>query len=424
MIQHQHSNLTPKSGGSQRWPGTPSNNIGVQNFADRYDVLHAGVDTLTLSGVCDDVEAFRALLYCVEDHVARDGYGEMQWNGSPMVLTRAYGVLPYRLVGENGAAVLLPPAASAERGFQLRLGPTWLLERGEGEYEAAAQAEAWRILGLGDMPTLRHISRVDLCMDVLMSVEEWSRINSLVANHIEGRHVITRAKYLRAYTDPGSGVATGFSVGKQDIRLNLYDKKREATKAGGYDWPMWSKVYGRAIPDGCVVARFEYQMQRAFLRSFEGRDAATGQVVEGINTLAELRKGVGTLFDYLTVKWFRLAELEEDHEHKRADLPVWSKLREAFGRAFSVRWLGFRRVNLRRLVSTDLEGLQRQILGCAKSVAAVLGWRAGADGPVSLRMALYAAAEALERADADKWQEGAQRRFQGLRFQYSALGVA
>ncbi len=409
---------TPNGADSQPNDCTPANNIGVQNFAQGFEVLHAGVDTLVFSGICEDVDAFRALCYCVEDRAKSDqGYGPIEVNGQAFVLTRAFGVLPYRLVADTGAAWLLPPGDSAERGFQVRLGPVWLLVRGEDEYEAEALAETRRAFGLGESPRIRHISRVDLCMDVLMTEAQWANMNSLVANSVENGHVITRAKWLRPYIDPGSGRATGFQVGKQAIALRLYDKKLEATKPDSYDWPMWLEVYGREIPDGHVVARFEYQMQREFLKSFEGLDVRTGEVTEGIHTLAELRRGVGTLFDYLTTKWFRLAELQGDREHRREDVPVWAGLRASFGRAFATRWLGFRRVNLRRLISTDVEGLQRQIRGCAKTLAAALGWRGGQDAPVSLRAALYAVAEDLGEEDAGKWRRDACARFEGLRFQ-------
>ncbi len=405
--------------GADSQPGdcTPGNNIGVQNFAEGYELLHAGVDTLTLSGVSDEVEAFRAICYWVEERARVEGYGPDELNGHQLVLTRAYGVLAYRLVSDTGSAWLLPPGDGAERGFQVRLGPTWLLARSEAEYEAEALAQTRAVFGIGDKPQLRHLSRVDLCMDVLMSEAEWRSINSLVANTVEERHVITRAKHLQSYVDPGDGRATGFSVGKGAIRLNLYDKRREATRPAGYDWPMWAEVYGREIPDGYVVARFEYQMQREFLKSFEGIDAATGEITEGIHTLAQLRGGVGTLFDYLTTKWFRLAELHEDHEHRRQDVPVWSRLRASFARAFSTRWLGFKRVNLRRLVSTDIQGLQRQIRGCAKTLAAALGWREGHEAPISLRAALYAVADAMTDEDAERWRRDASARFEGLRFQ-------
>ncbi len=418
MIRKWQSNLTPKLSGRQQDDSTPANNIGVQNFVNGFQVLHAGVDTLTLSGVCEDVDAFRALCYCVEDRAKSEGgYGPIDINGHSLVLTRAYGVLPYRLVAETGAAWLLPPGDSAQRGFQVRLGPVWLLARSEAEYEAEALAETRKLFGLGDIPRIRHISRVDLCMDVLMTDAEWTALNSLVANTVENRHVITRAKHLEPFINPGTGRATGFQVGKQAICLRLYDKKAEATKPGGYDWPMWLEVYGREIPDGYVVARFEYQMLRDFLKSFEGRDLATGEVIQGIHTLAELRGGVGTLFDYLTMKWFRLAEVHGDIEHKRQDLAVWSALRASFARAFATRWLGFKRVNLRRLISTDVEGLQRQIRGCAKTLAAALAWRGGQDAPVSLRAALYAVAEDLGEEDAGKWRRDACARLEGLRFQ-------
>jgi hypothetical protein len=119
-------------------------------------------------------------------------------------------------------------------------------------------------------------------------------------------------------------------VGKGDIRQRVYDKGLKAGKDGTL--PMWSKVWSDAdgqgdafvIPDGYVLARFEWQLRRGFLREL----AELGGPMK-VRTLAEFKQCAPSILEYLCNDWFKFCGPEQGihlHVATASEVPQAIKL--------------------------------------------------------------------------------------------------
>jgi len=120
------------------------------------------------------------------------------------------------------------------------------------------------------------------------------------------------------------------------LRVLIYDKSREVKVSGKHEWmtQMWAakESYTADLP----VYRAEFQFFRKALRELRRQDPETGQL-SGINTIADLRSGVGDLVRYVVGgkgrrAWFRVAS--PDSRDRRTELrggaPWWQELARAF----------------------------------------------------------------------------------------------
>jgi hypothetical protein len=161
------------------------------------------------------------------------------------------------------------------------------------------------LMQLGDVTHTAHVSRFDLYVDFLTSIdlgsfteEEW----------------VTRAVEKHKWFNKNN--FTGISIGiGGDLSYRLYNKELEINKKGKrYDlFELW-KIAGWNGSD--TVWRSEYQARGALLRQL------------GIYSLDDLISGLGALNRYFTVEWLRLTNLNvNDVNHSRWPItPLWQDI--------------------------------------------------------------------------------------------------
>lgn len=159
------------------------------------------------------------------------------------------------------------------------------------------------ILRLGELPEEANVSRIDLFVDFVSSVdmESWDR------------HAwVTRAKRIDAHAD---GDFSGWSIGLGGIiSARLYNKTLEIEKSKKtYLFDLWRA----AGWDGkSAVWRLEFELKREVLTQ------------HGLSKLGEVLGNLNGLWSYCTTDWLRLTlPQEEDQTRSRWPIhPLWGYL--------------------------------------------------------------------------------------------------
>ncbi len=154
-------------------------------------------------------------------------------------------------------------------------------------------------------------SRVDICVDVLLSEDIWS------IDLIEYR--TTRAGYAAPHFF--NRKLTGISVGKGAVSARLYDKpleiKQKSKKTWMYDvWPI------KDVPDGMKIIRVEYQLRREALKQLS------------INTDRDLFSNLNNLWAYCTEKWLKFQDNPGKHHTQRKTFDWWKVIQSGFSGDF------------------------------------------------------------------------------------------
>lgn len=381
--------------------------------AGKFPVLHLGFDTIEWNYKLDEL-TLAGLVYPLAPMV---GAGEQVDSQYSFVVTRIGGFsYRYKVQFSAGFDVYFPDAGFSRYGLRIVAHSKVCVLADNIEDDALAVIAY--LLGLdAEQLAPLALSRVDVCLDLLMSDAEFQRFSKQVAGRSSS--VVTRARHMSGYIDGDR--YTGVSVGKEQIKLRVYDKVAESLIGG--DWSFWSQLYGQGqsfeVPEGQVVARFEFQLRRETLRDWNKE-----QLPDGLSTLEQFRASSADVLHYLCTDWFRLAGAPRGHEHERRSLPFWRGVRDGFVSSAWSSYSGTLRRKLRRTVSSNLGKLTDVAVGCLASIAAVLGHTQqdehgssddGASGAVSEVAALGFLRQHIERIRA-KWEAGRDRRYKQLKY--------
>jgi hypothetical protein len=400
----------------------PSTNRGLRNFAkgkslelhkaskglSKVDVKYLGIDTADFS-----IELSEDELSHIEPMLlGLVGQGENSHLDQRFVVSLLKLPYRYKVAVADGVELYVPSKDHAYLGLKVSAGARVCLSAEDVEREAC-EVLSWFLLG--EPEQLREkvcLSRVDTCLDVLMTERAFQHVSGLVAR--KSSLVVTRARMKEPFIDGDR--YTGFAVGKDKIRLRLYDKGLKAGKDGTLE--MWSKVWSDAdgegdalvVPDGYVLARFEWQLRRKYL----GELAEIGGPMK-VRTLAEFKQCAPSILEYLCNDWFKLCGPGRGKQHERPMLPVWKAITAGFT---SGSWSDVEvkvKRELRRVVPGNVDMLFGQAAGCLASAAAVLGHRGGQDEAQSDAVIL-AALRTYMHEDLGHWQAGCDRRFKQLAY--------
>lgn len=396
----------------------PSTNRGLCNFAESVhlghgkapnglnsvDVKYLGIDTADFSLELseDDLAHIEPVL------LGLVGEGEVPHFDRRFVVSLVKLPYRYKVAVADGVELYVPSKGHAYLGMKVSAGARVCLSAEDLEREACDVMSWFLPREPEQLAGEVCLSRVDVCLDVLMHERAFQHINRLVAR--DSSLVVTRARKRGMYLDDGR--YTGFWVGKGDVRLRGYDKPHKAKQDGS--WDMWSTVYGRGeayvVPEGYVVARFEWQLRRGYLREL----AADGGGLQ-VRTLADFKRSMPSVLEYLCNEWFKLCGPSRGKDHKRGVLPIWSAIVAAFtSGSWSDIEVKVKRI-LRRRVPGNAEKLLGMAAGCLSSYAAIRGHHSGEDAAKSDADVLDVLRGYIQ-GDLERWRAGRDRRFKQLSY--------
>jgi hypothetical protein len=335
------------------------------------------------------------------------GQGEVVHYDRHFVVCRVGGFYRYKVAVADGVDLLVPPQGRAYMGVMVHAGARACLSSADLQ-GAACEVLSW-LLPDDDLAARLSISRIDGCLDVLMTERDFQLMCGQVAR--KSVVVVTRGRSRVPYLDGDR--YTGFAVGKGEVHLRVYDKGLKAGKDG--TWGMWSEVYapgveGYTVPDGMVLARFEWQLRRNFLKQIQTSDGRFPAL-----TLAGFRESAPMIFEYLCDHWFSLRGPARGGKHERPMLPVWKAITAGFVDApWSELTTEVKRV-VARAVAADEEKLIGQAMGCLASAAAARGHHIGADGPLSDGAMMGVLLQHIRR-DRENWRSTCDRRYKQLAY--------
>ena len=154
------------------------------------------------------------------------------------------------------------------------------------------------------------ISRVDLCVDLLLEAAEWDDMKLRQERVCRGRKV-------GLYLD--GDIFETFSTGVGDIRARLYDKIREIESVSKKTWmyDIWG-VKASEIKEDERVIRVEFQIRREIIKEL------------GAGKGDEFFKKIDEVWSYCTRKWLQFKD-GYGNEHKlRKTLPWWKVVQDGF----------------------------------------------------------------------------------------------
>jgi hypothetical protein len=369
----------------------------------KVDVKYRGLDTVdfTIPVSEDDLENIEPML------LGLVGLGEVSHFEHRFVISRVGGFYRYKVAVADGVDLLIPPQGRAYMGVMVHAGARACLSSADLECAAAEVLSCF--LPDDDLVARLSISRIDVCLDVLMLERDFQVMCGQVAR--KSVVVVSRGRSRTPYLDGAR--YTGFAVGTGEVHLRVYDKGLKAGKDG--TWTMWSGVYAPGdeaytVPDGMVLARFEWQLRRKFLKRMETPDGRFPAL-----TLAGFRKAAPTILEYLCDDWFSLRGPARGGKHERPMLATWKAITAGFVDApWSEVTTDVKRV-VGRAVAGDLDKLVGQSIGCLASAAAVLGHHRGADGPMSDGAMMAVLLEHIKR-DRATWLSTCDRRYKQLAY--------
>lgn len=151
-----------------------------------------------------------------------------------------------------------------------------------------------------------NLSRVDLCLDVMMPESLWG-IHLL-------DYAVTRATDMAPYYKHKK--LTGIRIGKGAISIRMYDKPLEM-KQSKKDWMF--NIWGiKEVPEGKKVIRFEFQLRREFLKQV------------GLNTVEHLKTKDVNAWTYCTEKWLKFKDRPGKHHNQRKTFSWWKKIQNGY----------------------------------------------------------------------------------------------
>lgn len=188
------------------------------------------------------------------------------------------------------------------------------------------------------------LSRMDLCVDILIPEKYWSK--DLIG------YAVTRANDRVQYFD-GSKLQ-GIRFGKGNISARLYDKELEIKQQSKKHW-MYSVWKFDKVPNNMKVIRVEFQIRREVMREL------------GLDEFDQLITEYGGVWSYCTKKWLNFKDNPGKHQkHQRKTFDWWKKIQNGF--------LGMENENpsIRcKSLKIDKEQLVSQVFGFLSSIEAL-----------------------------------------------------
>ena len=337
------------------------------------------------------------------------GQGEVDSDERRFVVKRIGLPWRYKLCIADSLELSFPGPDHPEIPVRVEAGARVCLMHGESLEDEVVRVLGWWLAWADDdIRSAMRLSRVDVCQDLQMSLQAFNYMSKLVGS--DSRLVVSRGRYRQAF--PTGNGFTGFAIGKNEIRLRVYDKLVDAEKKGTLE--LWTDVYrGDAesfvVPDGQVVARVEFQLRGEFLRGLE-----LPGMPGGVRTLADFKRFAAPILDYLSSDWFKLAKPGQGKQHERPILPIWKAIRVGF---VTVHWSELTEKVKRRArgAVADVERVFDMAVGCLATAAAVLARVDGDEVPKSLGDVLSVLRTRM-RDDLDKWMSKAERRYRQLAY--------
>ena len=163
--------------------------------------------------------------------------------------------------------------------------------------------------GMGAIIHEIKVSRIDLCVDVLMDSKLW--------NPSLKDYTSTTAK-LKHIWDYGFDF-TGLTIGSGHIIARLYDKVREITQKSKKYWmfDIWG-IKEEDLPEDKRIIRIEFQLKREVIKSLINCDV--------FNTLEYLDR----IWGYCTQSWLKFQDNPGEHHSKRNTFPWWETIQNGF----------------------------------------------------------------------------------------------
>lgn len=159
------------------------------------------------------------------------------------------------------------------------------------------------------------ISRLDLCVDTLLSEKIWDK--KLIDQSV------TRSKYAGMYFN--NKKLTGIAFGKGHILARFYDKPLEIEQKSKKYW-FYDRVWGiNEVPDGYKLIRVEFQLRREIIKAL------------GLNKLGKLYRLQNNVWAYCTVDWLKFQNKIGKQSHQRKTFPWWEKIQNGFSTKNSIK---------------------------------------------------------------------------------------
>ncbi len=150
-------------------------------------------------------------------------------------------------------------------------------------------------------------SRVDLCVDFLMSEKKWS--------YELMDYAVTRATDYAPYYRHKKLI--GIRIGKGVISARLYDKPLEIQQQSKKYWMF--DIWGiTEIPEGEKIIRIEFQLRREILKDI------------GIIVLDDLFQKIDGAWAYCTKKWLKFQDHPELHHTQQSTLKWYEEIQNGF----------------------------------------------------------------------------------------------
>lgn len=346
---------------------SPPSNVKLRVFRD-FEVLASGIDSLAVSMqvAWQSERAFQLLstLKAMAKSSTEDEPAKLEVSADSAKFF--FNVKPH---GKDGYEWMF---SSSE--FTFKVG-NWLLPRQRPSILAEVRSESlWMhgpdacvdrlvqiVAALDGRVMAIKSSRADLCVDILLPVDCWTR-------ELE-RCFVTRAIVMDPHTR--NRKLTGFSIGKGLVSARLYDKPAEiATKSGKFwMYDIWGVEHLRK---GFVIIRVEFQFRRDRLKEL------------GCDTWADLQDNLLGLWAYGTRKWLRLVNDAELHHTQQDVLPWWTAVMDGFKGAQTAEPLV-----REKSISFELQRHAAQVMGGMSSIVALLNKDSEIDASMPLDMKLF-----------------------------------
>jgi len=186
-------------------------------------------------------------------------------------------------------------------------------------------------------------SRVDLCIDFLMSEKKWSQ-NIL-------KYAVTRATdYAPYYRNKN---LTGIRIGKGDISARLYDKPLEIEQQSKKYW-MYD-IWGiQETPEKKKIIRIEFQLRRDVLQDLI------------INNIDDLFQKIDNIWAYCTKNWLKFQDSPGLHHTQRSTFKWYEEIQDGFRGV-----QGAEPLVRKKAIKMDKKKLMQQATGLIQSLHAI-----------------------------------------------------
>ena len=194
------------------------------------------------------------------------------------------------------------PLATSHPNAYAMLHPWLLWNTGPQQASAKVSSTIEQVGGI-----VREVvpSRVDLCADFV--------IHPALTEAFLKTHQVCRCRIREAHHDGDRLRSYIVGDGSVPIRMQIYNKGEQVESADGSEWfkDVWK------VNDARNVWRVEFQARRQLLSELD------------VNTIDDLLTGTGSMWNYLTTKWFSLRNPDNCNTARRTVHPWWQSVQAA-----------------------------------------------------------------------------------------------